>query len=98
MKGDVFQSRLPGTHAHFGFAQIIFPKEFRICKPCRQHLLIAFQYRGALIGRLDIGHGHETLNAACFGICDREKFLMFLHRGFQNFWWQIQKILINLAH
>ena len=98
MKGDVFQSRLPGSHARFCFAQIILPKEFRIGKTRGQHLLVALQYRSALIGRLNICHSHKALNTARFRICDREEFLMFFHRGLQYLWRQIQKFLINLAH
>ena len=79
VKGHRFQAVKPFRHAGFGDAQIVFPEEFCIRQPSRQHLLIARQDRGAVIRGFGVGHCQKALYPASFRVFHREKLLMFAH-------------------
>ena len=99
MEGHVGKLIGPRFHAlPFDRAQIIFPKEFRIRQARRQHLLVACQNGGTLIGGFHIGDGDETFDPACFLIAHRKEFLVLFHRRLQHFGRQAKESIINLAH
>ena len=50
-----------------------------------------------MIGGFNVGDGHKSFDPGGFGISDREKLLVFAHRGLQHFWRQAQKRRINPA-
>ena len=98
VEGHGFQAVQPFGHAVFGDAEVFFPEEFRVAQASRQHLLVALQNRGTMVHRVGVGDGHKAFYAARSRILDREKLLVFAHRGLQNLGRQVQELFGNPAH
>ena len=99
VEGDVCQTCGHALHAHlFHRAQVVFPEEPGIRQAGGQHLLVAFQDRGAVISGFGIGHGDEALDPPGLGVAHREEFLMRAHRGLQHLRRQVDEIRADLAH
>ncbi len=98
MEGDVFQGVEPLARARLSDADIVLPEEQRVSQSGGQHALVARKDRGAVVWRLDIGDSDELFDPAGLGVFQREKLLVFLHRGLQHLWRQAEELVLNVAH
>ena len=99
VEGDIGQPRRHAFKAGVrDGAQVILPKEFRIREAGRQHLVVARQNGGTVIGGFAVGDGDEAFDPPGFRVADREELLMLAHRGLQNLRRKPQKIRANRTH